>query len=48
MGYHLIFGLQETLAGSGTLDANLLVLQSLMLWTVSAGAIVLCLRRRRA
>lgn len=48
MGYHIIFGLQEVVVGSGSLDAGLLGLQSLMLWSVSAGAILLMLRRQRA
>lgn len=46
MGSHIIFGMQEIVAGSGTLDAGLLGLQSVLLWAVSAGVIVLALRRR--
>jgi hypothetical protein len=48
MGYQIIFGLQETVVGSGVLDASLLALQSIVLWTVSAGVLVLALRKQRA
>ncbi|MCD6060026.1 MAG: hypothetical protein K0R03_1275 [Moraxellaceae bacterium] len=48
MGLHLILNLQEAAVGSGSLNASLLALQGILLWTVSAGVLVLALRRQRA